>query len=155
MDRTDVPPSERNGGGGRFARRTVTVSALTSLWKAAGWSLTGLGAIGIVLPLVPTTPFLILAAAAFARGDPRVRDWLVGHAAFGPTIQAWQRHRAIPRNAKRAAYVAMAASLALAIAFSAPVAAVAAQAACLALAALFIATRPDASRQSAGAPPRR
>lgn len=66
-----------------------------------------LGLIGIVLPLLPTTPFVLLAAACFARGSTHVHDWLLDQRLAGPIIREWQTHRAMPRRAKRFAYVLM------------------------------------------------
>lgn len=63
-----------------------------------------LGIAGIVLPLLPTTPFILLAAACFARGSVRFHDWLLDQRIAGPVIREWQTHRAMPRRAKRAAY---------------------------------------------------
>ena len=61
----------------------------------------------MVLPGLPTTPFVLLAAWAAARGSPRLHAWLRAHRVFGPTLVAWQAHGAVPRRAKRAAIVAM------------------------------------------------
>jgi hypothetical protein len=69
-----------------------------------------LGGIGIVLPLLPTVPFVLLAAFLFARGHPRVERWLVEHRRFGPHIHAWRTQRAISRRGKRSAFVALSAS---------------------------------------------
>jgi uncharacterized membrane protein YbaN (DUF454 family) len=69
-----------------------------------------LGGIGIVLPLLPTVPFVLLAAFFFARGHPRVERWLVEHPRFGPHIHAWRSRRAISRRGKRSAFIALAAS---------------------------------------------
>jgi uncharacterized membrane protein YbaN (DUF454 family) len=65
-----------------------------------------LGAIGVVLPLLPTVPFMLLAAFFFARSSPRLEQWLVQHPTFGVHIQAWRTRRAISRKGKRAALVA-------------------------------------------------
>ncbi|HEX2829004.1 MAG TPA: YbaN family protein [Burkholderiales bacterium] len=60
----------------------------------------GLGAAGVVLPLLPTTPFLIVAAWAASRGSPRLDAWLHGHPRFGPSLCAWRDERAVPTRAK-------------------------------------------------------
>lgn len=95
----------------------------------------------MVLPLVPTTPFVLLAAFCFAKSSPRLHHWLVTHRIFGPLIAAWQRDRSIPAGAKRAAYVAMIAVFTLSIALGLSPLALALQAIALAGSALFIATR--------------
>lgn len=69
-----------------------------------------LGGIGLFVPLLPTVPFVILAAFCFARSSPRLEAWLVTHPTFGPHIQAWRRNGAISRRGKRAAWLAFAAS---------------------------------------------
>lgn len=71
---------------------------------AAGTTALLLGIAGVVLPLLPTTPFILLAAACFARGSVRVHDWLLNQRLAGPIIREWQTHRAMPRQAKRAAF---------------------------------------------------
>ena len=83
------------------------ISART-FWLCVGLTATGLGLIGVVLPLMPTTVFLILAAYAFARSSPRLHGWLIEHPRFGPVILNWQRHGSIDRNAKVAAVTVMA-----------------------------------------------
>lgn len=88
-----------------------------SLWTFAGFMALGLGGIGIILPLLPTVPFVILAAFCFARGSPRLEAWLVDHRRFGPHIRAWRERGAVSRKGKWAATVAFAVSIALALAF--------------------------------------
>ncbi len=66
-----------------------------------------LGLIGAVLPLMPTTVFLIAAAWAFGRSSPRLERWLLGHPACGPMLVAWRKNRVIPRRAKVAACCGM------------------------------------------------
>lgn len=76
-------------------------------WIAIGLSLTGVGFAGVVLPLVPATPFFLLAAFAFARGSPRWHAWLLSLPRIGPAIDAYQRGLGVPRRVKLLA-VAMA-----------------------------------------------
>lgn len=115
------------------------------LWTLAGLVALLLGAIGVVLPLLPTTPFVLLAAYFFGKGSPRLRAWLIGHRTFGPLIADWEAHGAIPRPIKRLAVTVMA------LAFLASVIAglgwmiLTIQAICLSGAAVYILTRPDAS----------
>jgi uncharacterized membrane protein YbaN (DUF454 family) len=72
-------------------------------WLGLGWGCVALGVIGAVVPLMPTTIFLILAVGCFARSSPRLESWLLNHARFGPTLRAWRAEGAIPRRGKIAA----------------------------------------------------
>lgn len=78
---------------------------------AAGLFFVALGMVGIVVPLLPTVPFLLLAAACFARASPRFYRWLVTSKTFGPPILEWRRHRSIPWRTKRFAMLLFAVSL--------------------------------------------
>lgn len=80
--------------------------------KAAGSVFVALGVIGIFLPLLPTTPFLLLAAACFARSSPAFHHWLVEHRVLGVYVRDWQRDRSVPLKAKVLAVLMMSASLA-------------------------------------------
>ena len=112
------------------------------LWIALGWASLGLGVLGILLPLLPTTPFLILAAFFFSRGSGRLHAWLVSHPTFGPPIRNWREHRAISARAKLSALLAIALMLALSMAIDAPRWTLAVQAVILAGVAVFLLTRP-------------
>lgn len=70
------------------------------LYLTLGWVSVVLAVIGIPLPLLPTTPFLLLAAFCFARGSDRLHHWLLHHERLGPPIRRWQDYRAISREAK-------------------------------------------------------
>ncbi len=76
-----------------------------------GWICVALGGVGVVLPLLPTTPFLLIAVWAFSRSSKRLSDWLYGHARFGPLLIDWDAYRVIPLWAKCLATVMMSASL--------------------------------------------
>lgn len=75
------------------------------LWLGFGLICLILGLIGVVLPLLPTVPFMLLAAFCFARSSERMHRWLVDHPTFGPGIRDWQEHGAISLKAKRLATV--------------------------------------------------
>lgn len=74
-----------------------------------GFLFVGLAALGVVLPVLPTTPFLLIAAACFARSSPRFYDWLLSNRIFGPLIRDWREHRSIPLRAKILAVLLIAA----------------------------------------------
>lgn len=79
-----------------------------------------LGVAGIFLPLLPTTPFMLLAAACFARADERFYNWLLAHPVLGATVREWREHRSIPRRTKWFAIVTMAGTLSSSIIFFVP-----------------------------------
>ena len=70
------------------------------LWWLLAYASLGLGIVGIVVPGLPTVPFVLLAAFAAARGSQRLRDWLLAHRRFGPMIRDWERGGAVSRRAK-------------------------------------------------------
>jgi len=65
-----------------------------------GISFVGLGFIGIFIPMLPTVPFILLAAVCFAKSSPRIHQWLLDHRHFGPGLHHWRTHRSIPKRAK-------------------------------------------------------
>ena len=74
-----------------------------------------LGLLGVFLPLLPTTPFVLLAAACFARGSERVHNRLLAHRIAGPIIRDWQEHRSMPPGVKPWAFLTMAVSFGVSI----------------------------------------
>lgn len=72
-----------------------------------GFVFVALGGVGLVLPVMPTTPFLLVAAACFARSSPRFYDWLLDVHVFGSLIRNWQETRSIPKQAKLLAITAI------------------------------------------------
>ncbi|MBF0588135.1 MAG: YbaN family protein [Magnetococcales bacterium] len=81
------------------------------LYLILGLLFVGVGGIGIFLPVLPTTPFMIVALWCFSRSSDRFHGWLYGHKLFGPPLRRWQEHRVIPPLAKFAAISAMVASM--------------------------------------------
>ena len=75
-------------------------AALRGIYLVCGLFLVALGFIGAFLPVLPTTPFLILAAACFARSSSRLENWLLDHPRFGPALRDWRSRGAVPRKAK-------------------------------------------------------
>lgn len=113
------------------------------LWAGLGLLALGLGMIGVVLPLVPTVPFLLLAAFFFARSSERLHGWLLGHRVFGPMIDDWHRSGAIRPSAKRAATLSIAAVFGLSLVLGVPEKVLLIQAVTLGCVLLFIWTRPN------------
>jgi hypothetical protein len=88
-----------------------------AFFLAAGTLFLALGLAGVFLPLLPTTPFVLLAAACYARGSRRFYDWLLANRTFGPIILEWRRHRSVPYRTKITAIALMSATLAVSIVF--------------------------------------
>ncbi len=66
-----------------------------------------LGLIGIFLPGLPTTPFVLLAAGCFAKASPRLHQWMLQHHLLGPMLRNWQEHRSLTKRTKWVAIVSM------------------------------------------------
>ena|SRR5919106_1606832 len=77
------------------------------IYFSLGWVMVALGVIGLVMPLMPGTVFLIVAVACFARSSPRFEAWLLDHPTFGKPLRDWRAAGAIPRSAKAMACVGM------------------------------------------------
>ena len=73
-------------------KRTILISL--------GWLCVGLGFVGIFVPGIPTTIFLIIALWAFTKSSEKLRHWLLNHKRFGPILNNWQKHKVVPRKAK-------------------------------------------------------
>lgn len=79
-------------------------------WQGLAVACVGLGGLGAVLPLVPTTPFLLLAAWAASRSSPELHEWLYRHPRYGPVLRDWRDHRALRPRVKCLALLLIAAS---------------------------------------------
>lgn len=123
------------------------MSSIRTLWTAAGLTCFGIGAVGVVVPLLPTVPFMLLAAFCFARGSDRFHDWLVNHPRFGPGIQDWQRHGAISRRGKIAAVLAACVTFSISLVLGLAAHILAIQAVALGLMMLFVLSRPSGPAQ--------
>lgn len=71
-----------------------------SLYKSLGFIFLGLGVIGVFLPLLPTTPFLLVSAACFAKSSEKWHRWLLSNRIFGPIIADWQERKCISFSTK-------------------------------------------------------
>ncbi|NLJ92246.1 MAG: DUF454 domain-containing protein [Aeromonadales bacterium] len=74
-----------------------------------------LGVIGAFLPLLPTTPFILLSAYLFSKSSPRMHHWMINHPWFGALIQDWQTHRGMRASVKKKAIIMMTLSFAFSI----------------------------------------
>lgn len=88
------------------------------LYMAFGWAMFILGFIGAFLPVLPTTPLMLLALWGFSNRSESVHNWLYNHPKFGPSLQQWDQHRVIPLKAKLTALIMMCISASYLIFFS-------------------------------------
>jgi hypothetical protein len=122
-----------NGAPARLLYAEQVTRIKPKVLLACGWTSLGLGAAGLVLPILPTVPFVLLAAACFLRGSERHYRWLVSHPVFGPHIADYHAGKGLRRRAKIVALVTLWASVLLSVLVFVPV--LAADVAMLAVAA--------------------
>ncbi|WP_299785434.1 YbaN family protein [uncultured Marivita sp.] len=113
-------------------------------WLTLGFVALVLGLVGIALPVLPTTPFVLLAAFAFGKSSPRLRRWLEHHPVFGGPIRDWETRGAIAPRHKAIAVIMMSAAFLASVLFAVPNHVLVIQAVCLGAAALFVLSRPSA-----------
>ena len=113
------------------------------LWAMAGLLALGLGIVGIFLPVLPTTPLVLLAAFCFGNGSPRLRAWIVAHRSFGPMIADWETTGAIPRRVKYFACAVMGVTFLTCLMLGLPPHLLWIQGILMGLGAIYVVTRPD------------
>ncbi|PWG61547.1 YbaN family protein [Sediminicurvatus halobius] len=134
------------------ARKNPSLRAalVRRLWLALALVFVGLGSAGAVLPLLPTTPFLLLAAYCASRSSPHLHAWLYSHPRFGPLLRDWRDHRAIRPRAKITALLLLAASWVVMWLTVPHETARLAATGVMAIVAVFLATRPTGPAPSDG-----
>lgn len=113
------------------------------MWIAAGLTSLGLGIVGAALPLLPTVPFLLLAAFCFSRSSTQLHTWLMEHPKFGKPLKEWEKSGSVSRRTKWIASLSMLVSIGLALWLQLPVIILGIQALCLTTVAIFLWTRPE------------
>lgn len=106
----------------------------------------GLGVLGAFLPVLPTTPFLLISMWAFSKSSARLERWLLEHKRFGPKLVAWRTDRVIPLGAKLAAWGSMIASLAIMAIAHRPLWQIGLAASVMAIGATYVASKPSRPR---------
>ncbi|MFS4581629.1 YbaN family protein [Phaeobacter sp. C3_T13_0] len=113
------------------------------IYAILGLICVGLALVGVVLPLLPTVPFLLLSSFFFANSSERLHGWIISHRIFGPMIQDWNEKGAIRPAAKKAATISVAAVFTLSLVLSAPTHVLIIQAIVLSGVMFFIWSRPN------------
>lgn len=116
---------------------------MRALWGLCGGLALLLGLVGAVLPLLPTVPFLLLAAFCLSRASPRWHGWLIAHPVLGPPIRDWQDRRSVRRGVKLKASASMLAVVLLSVLLGLDPRLIAVQAAVLCAVSVFLWTRPE------------
>ncbi|MBS98952.1 MAG: hypothetical protein CMI01_09770 [Oceanospirillaceae bacterium] len=94
---------------------TAEYSSMRWFWLAVTWIAIGLAMLGVLLPGLPTTVFVLIAAWSASRSSPRLRRWLISHATFGPILHNWERGGVIDRRSKVVASIGMLVALLIVI----------------------------------------
>lgn len=126
-----------------MASASMPGSIIRWLWLLGGCLAFVLGVVGVILPLLPTTPFIILAAFCFSKSVPSWQAWLERNKLFGPIITGWNAHGAIAPKYKAIALSMMLAVLLLSVFKGLSATIIVIQAVCITGAACFILTRPS------------
>ena len=113
------------------------------LWRVLALVFLALGVLGVVLPILPTVPFLLVAAWAAGRGWPALEQWLLEHPRYGVYIRQWRQGGAVPRRAKWVATVMMACSAAVLLFTPAPTAVKVGVPLLMAMVAIWLWKRPE------------
>lgn len=119
------------------------MSATRVLWVFVGTLFLAFGALGAVLPILPTTPFVILAAFAYGKGSPTLRAWLVNNRTFGPIIAEWEAHGAIAPRYKLMGIGMMAVVLGLSIYYAVSTTVLVVQVIGMTIGAAYVLSRPN------------
>ncbi|WP_409999557.1 YbaN family protein [Rhizobium leguminosarum] len=117
---------------------------MRTLMMTIAWASVAAAIVGIFLPLLPTTPFLLLSAGIFARTSPRFESWLLDHPWLGASVRAWRERGAIRSRAKAVAALTIAASFLLLVWLDPGPLPLAVVAVILSACVAFIVTRPSA-----------
>ncbi|MEM8552955.1 MAG: YbaN family protein [Pseudomonadota bacterium] len=126
-----------------IGRRSTSLAIRRGFWLATGYSAVVFAAFGVVLPVLPTTPFLLVAAFAFGKSSPRLQAWLENSATFGSLIADWRANGAIAPRTKAVSVATMAGFFCFSIAMGFSAIVLIIQAVAMGGAAIFILTRPN------------
>lgn len=113
------------------------------IWLITGWLFLIVAIIGVALPVMPTVPFLLVAAWAFARSSPALEQRIINHPTYGPPVRAWQERGAVGRLAKIWAVTAMTSGVLLSWYVGMPLWVVATQGGICLLVGAYLVTRPE------------
>lgn len=127
---------------------SAAVTTVRLLWLLVAVVALGLGVVGIVVPGLPTTPFVILSAWAASRASTRLHDWLRRHRFFGPILATWRQGGRIERRAKWASAFAMAGCAGLLFLVARPIWTAAAGTAVMGVVAVWIWRRPEPTKMA-------